>query len=350
MRVHEELMNLAFTEEETVTHHMKARAQRAEVECVAASADVMSQLLVEESGVKNTKRKSTEESGRIPIEDPKMRKNTMVVEEEEEIEDEPLKTRRSKGRGLPPLGSGEGDPSAAAKGKGAFIPCCPSNPEVKKGRKSTLSPSLLTKDFDSFDVVDYGFQKYARTSSLSDLPFEDLRQAAMDHHIQGALLTYYLSNRQEHESIDFKNKMESADTSLSALEKEFTAAKIKFEEDLASVKTEQEEKVKTAVKAKEDEVVALKGKMATLEGELTEEKAKAKTQQDEASLNVEALTARIEKLEVEWASQFDEGFKFALEQVKVVFPDVDTIKLGELDSVNQIVDGKIVLYVPPPSE
>ncbi|GAU29645.1 hypothetical protein TSUD_52970 [Trifolium subterraneum] len=283
---------------------MKARAQRAKAERTAASADVMSRLVVEESGVKNTKRKNLEEYGRVPVEIPKKRKR----------------------------------------------PCFPSNPEARKGKKNNLSANLFTKDFDSFALVDDGFQKYARTSSLSDLTFEDLRQAAMDHHIQGAMLTYYLSNRQELESIDFRNKMESADTSLSALEKEFIAAKCKFEEDLAAVKPEQEEKVKAAVKAKDDEVVALKEKVKTLEGELTEEKTKAKTQQEEASLNVEALTARIERLEIEGASQFDDGFRFTMDQVKVAFPDVDAVKLGELDSVNQIVDGKNFPYVPPPSE
>ncbi|GAU44772.1 hypothetical protein TSUD_138840 [Trifolium subterraneum] len=300
---------------------LKARSQKAEAERAAASADAMSQLVVEESGVKNTKRKNSEGSRRISVVIPKKMKVTGDDEEEDEVEGEPLKPRRTKGRGLTSLDSGEGGSSAATKGKEASISCCPLNPE-----------------------------KYARTSSLSDLPSEDLRQATIDHHIQGALLTYYLSNRQEHESIDFRNKMESADTSLSALEKEFVTAKSKFEEDLAAVKADQEEKVKAVVKAKEDEMVALRGKLVTVEGELTEEKAKAKTQQEEASLNVEALTGRIEKLEVEGVSQFDEGFKFALEQVKVTFPDVDAIKLSELDSVNQIVEGKIVPYVLPPSE
>ncbi|GAU48839.1 hypothetical protein TSUD_406560 [Trifolium subterraneum] len=327
----------------------KVRGQKAEAERAAASADAMSQLVVEESGVKSTKRKNSEGSGRIPVEIKKV-KVTVVGEEEDEGDDEPLKPWRSKGRGMSSLGSGEGGSSAATKGKRASIPCCPLNPEVKKGRKSNLSPSLFTKDLDSLDVINYDFQKYARTSSLADLPFEDLRQATLDHHIQGVLLTYYLSNRQEHESIDFRNKMESSDTSLSALEKEFAAAKSKFEEDLTAVKAEQEEKVKAAMKAKEDEVVALKGKLVTVEGELAEEKAKAKTQQEEAALNAEALTGRIETLEVEGASQFDEGFKFALEQVKVAFPDVDAVKLGELNSVNQIVEGKIVPYVAPPSE
>ncbi|GAU33134.1 hypothetical protein TSUD_363350 [Trifolium subterraneum] len=288
----------------------KAEAERAAASTDAMSADAMSQLVVEESGVKNIKRKNSEGSGRIPVEIPKKMKVTVVGEEEDEDDDEPLKPRRSKGRGLTSLGSGEGGSSAATKAKGASISYCPLNPEVKKGRKSRR-PWIIT-----------------------------FRASCPNH----------LSNRQEHESIDFRNKMESADTSLSALEKEFAAAKSKFEEDLAAVKAEQEEKVKADVKAKEDEVVALKGKLVTVEGELAEEKAKAKTQQEEASLNTEALTGRIEKLEVEGASQFDEGFKFALEQVKVVFPDVDAIKLGELDSVNQIVEAKIVPYVAPPSE
>ncbi|GAU39444.1 hypothetical protein TSUD_290100 [Trifolium subterraneum] len=327
---------------------MMARAQKAEAERVAASADAMSQLVVKESGVKSTKRKNSEGSGRIPVEIKKV-KVIVAGEEEDEGDDEPLKHRRSKGRGLTTLGSGEGGSSATNKGKGASIPCCSLNPEVKKGRKNNLSPSLFTKDLDSLDVINYGFRKYARTSSLADFPFEDHRQATLDHHIQGVLLTYYLSNHYEHESIDFRNKMESADTSLSALEKEFAAAKSKFEENLAAVKAEQEEKVKAAVKAKDDEVVALKGKLVTVEGELAEEKVKAKTQQEEASLNAEDLTGRIEQLEVEGASQFDEGFKFALEQVKVTFPDVDAVKLGELDSVNQIVEGKIVPYAAPPS-
>ncbi|GAU47562.1 hypothetical protein TSUD_404090 [Trifolium subterraneum] len=310
---------------------LKARAQKAEAAIVAASADVMAQFVVEEGGVKGTKRKNQEESSRIPVEIPKKKKVTNVEEEEAKVEDEPLKSKR-----MP-------------RGKRNFHQLMSFQPEVKNGKKSNLSANLWTKDFDSFTVVDESFQKYARTSSLSDLTFEDLRQATMDHHIQGTMLSYYLSTRQELHSIDSMNKMESADTSLSALEKEFAAAKSKFEEDLAAVKAGQEEVVKATVKVKDDEVVALKGRLKSLEGELDvaiKEKDKVTTQRDEASLNVEALAARIEKLELEGASQFDDGFIFALDQVKVTFLDVDVVRLGELDSVNQIVDGKIVPYVP----
>ncbi|GAU48817.1 hypothetical protein TSUD_99890 [Trifolium subterraneum] len=269
---------------ELISREDKPQSLGEYMERAAASTDAMSQLVVEESGVKNTKRKNSEGSGRIPVEVPKEMKVTVVDEEEAEVDDEPLKFRRTS----------------------------------------------------------KGFQKYARTSHLSELTFEDLRQAAMDHHIQGALLTYYLSNRQELESIDFRNKIESADNGLSALEKEFAAAKSKFDEDLAAVKAEQEQKMKV----NDDEVTALKGKVKALEGEL-----KVATQgKEEASQKVDVLAAKVDALEMDVASQYDDGFRFALDQVKVAFPDVDVVKLGELDSVNQIVDGKIVAYVPPASE
>ncbi|GAU44385.1 hypothetical protein TSUD_100350 [Trifolium subterraneum] len=280
---------------------------KAEAAIAAASVDAMAQMVVEEVGVKGTKRKNQEESSQISVEIPKRKKITNAELEEEEADDEALKIKRvPRSKSLVPPNSSEGG----------------------------------SNDFDSFSVVNESFQKYARTSSLSELDFEDLRQAAIDHHIQGAMLSYYLSTRQELDTIEARNKMESADNSLSALEKEFAAAKSKFEEDLATMKAGQEEVVKAAVKAKDDEVIALKGRVKTLEGELdvtTKETDKATTQRDEASLNVEALTARIESLELEGASQFDDGFRFALEQVKVAFPDVDVIKLDELDSINQIV-------------
>ncbi|MCI94597.1 hypothetical protein A2U01_0115895, partial [Trifolium medium] len=46
-------------------------------------------------------------------------------------------------------------------------------------------------------------------------------------------------------------------------------------------------------------------------------------------------------------AQYEDGFNFALEQVRLVFPDLDDARLGEVDAMNQIVDGKLVPYTPP---
>ncbi|GAU46490.1 hypothetical protein TSUD_402450 [Trifolium subterraneum] len=273
----------------------------------------MSTISAQQSGVKNTKRKNPEESGRISVEILKKRKNDVVDEEEAGIEDEPLKFRRmSKGRGL----------TSVVPARAAQMPLT---------RENELPPSAVPPTL-----------RRGRERKATSPPICSLRILIL----LGALLTYYLSNRQELESIDFRNKMKSADNSLSALEKEFAAAKSKFEEDLAAVKAEQDQKVKAVVKAKDDEVIALKGKVKALEGEL----AVAIQGKEEASQKVDTLTAKVDALEMDVAAQYDDGFRFALDQVKVAFPDVDAVKLGELDSVNQIVDGKIVAYVPPASE
>ncbi|GAU50312.1 hypothetical protein TSUD_136080 [Trifolium subterraneum] len=302
-------------------------------------------MLVEEGGAKGTKRKNQEDSTRISLEIPKKKRQLITIRQEgEDTDDQPLKSKRvPRNKSSVPPNSGEGGSSTMAKEKLPFITYCPSNPELKKGKKSNLSASLWTKDFDSYSVVNESFQKYARTSSLSDLDFEDLRQATMDHHIQGAMLSYYLSTHQD--TIEARNKMESADNGLSALGKEYATAKSKFEEDMAAVMAGQEEAVKAAVKAKDDEVIALKGRVKTLKGEF----AVATKGKEEASQKVDTLTAKVDTLELDVASQYNDGFKFAVDQMKVVFPEVDIVKLDELDSLNQIVDGKLVPFVPPAS-
>ncbi|MCI81292.1 hypothetical protein A2U01_0102565, partial [Trifolium medium] len=45
--------------------------------------------------------------------------------------------------------------------------------------------------------------------------------------------------------------------------------------------------------------------------------------------------------------QYDEVFLFALDQVKVLFPDLDEQRLAEADAMKNIEDGKLVAYVPP---
>jgi hypothetical protein len=82
------------------------------------------------------------------------------------------------------------------------------------------------------------------------------------------MLSYFLSTRQELDSIDARKKMEASDASLSSLEKEYVASKSKLEEDLKAANDGKEEAVKAAVKAKYDEVASLKGKVKSLEKNL----------------------------------------------------------------------------------
>jgi hypothetical protein len=51
-------------------------------------------------------------------------------------------------------------------------------------------------------------------------------------------------------------------------------------------------------------------------------------------------------LEEAVGAQYDVGYSYALDQVKVLFPDIDQARLGEADALMKIVDGKLVAYAP----
>ncbi|MCI87640.1 hypothetical protein A2U01_0108924, partial [Trifolium medium] len=52
----------------------------------------------------------------------------------------------------------------------------------------------------------------------------------------------------------------------------------------------------------------------------------------------------VSALEASVAVQYEDGFRYAMEQVKLIFPDLDEKRLGEADALNQIVDGKLVPF------
>jgi hypothetical protein len=45
-------------------------------------------------------------------------------------------------------------------------------------------------------------------------------------------------------------------------------------------------------------------------------------------------------------AQYDDGFNYALYQVKVLFPDIDHARLGEADAMHRIDGDKLVPYAP----
>ncbi|MCI35834.1 hypothetical protein A2U01_0057055, partial [Trifolium medium] len=63
-----------------------------------------------------------------------------------------------------------------------------------------------------------------------------------------------------------------------------------------------------------------------------------------------ALEEEAEELKKSVALQYNEGFQFALDQVKVLFPDIDEGRLRQVDTMKSIEGDKLVDYVPPVEE
>jgi hypothetical protein len=57
-----------------------------------------------------------------------------------------------------------------------------------------------------------------------------------------------------------------------------------------------------------------------------------------------------EGLEENIGVQYDEGFKYALEQVKVLFPDINHTRLGEANAMLKIDGNRLVPYAPVEGE
>ncbi|PNX64867.1 hypothetical protein L195_g054242, partial [Trifolium pratense] len=141
----------------------------------------------------------------------------------------------------------------------------------------------------------------------------------------------------------------------------YSETKTKLEEDIRKLKESQENEAERLKKDYEEKLARVKESYAASETKLKENAAaqdekisKLSKEKDEAVLSVGTLAdekARLEnditELQLCAANQYDEGFSFAIEQVKLLFPDLDAGRLGEADAMKQIVDGKLVPYVPP---
>jgi hypothetical protein len=45
-------------------------------------------------------------------------------------------------------------------------------------------------------------------------------------------------------------------------------------------------------------------------------------------------------------AQYEVGFNYALDQVKILFPEIDQARLGETDALMKTIDGKLIPYAP----
>jgi hypothetical protein len=60
----------------------------------------------------------------------------------------------------------------------------------------------------------------------------------------------------------------------------------------------------------------------------------------------DSWAAQLETLEESVGAQYEVGFNYALDQVKVLFPDIDQARLGEVGAFMKIVDRKLIPYAP----
>jgi predicted nuclease with TOPRIM domain len=186
---------------------------------------------------------------------------------------------------------------------------------------------------------------------------------ALGYELKGLLLNYALASRQRAELSAAKDKEALVEKNLVVLEKDIETAKARCEGELKSLKEKHakdvadlEERYKgdlsEAKKDKEAAVKAMNDAQAIINSK--DERIKALSQENEVAL-AELKSLKEEKagwisqkdaLEIQAGEQYDEGFAFALEQVKILFPDLDPALLSQADVMALVEDGKLIPYVP----
>jgi hypothetical protein len=228
----------------------------------------------------------------------------------------------------------------------------------QSGKSSPWDPMFDPEAFLS-KMVDMAGNSARFNSTATD----DLARMALGYELKGLLLNYALASRQRAELSAAKDKEALVEKNLFVLERDVQAAKDRCEGELKNLKEKHakdvadlEKKYKgdlsDAKRDRETAVKAMNDAQASLNSR--DERIKTLTQENEAAL-AELQVLKEEKtkwgtekenLEVLAGTQYDDGFSFALEQVKILFPDLDPAILSQADAMSLIEDGKLVPYVP----
>jgi hypothetical protein len=182
---------------------------------------------------------------------------------------------------------------------------------------------------------------------------EELMRLALGYELKGLLLNYALASRQRAELSNAKEKAALVEKNLVTLEEDVKAAKERCEGDVKALKERNEEEVAKLTKKHQGELAKAK-KDHEYVVETKDARIKALAKDNEAALS-ELAALRQEKakwesekdgLEATIGEQYEEGFQLALDQVKVLFPDIDKDLLGKADAMLVIDGGKLVSPAP----
>jgi archaellum component FlaC len=191
---------------------------------------------------------------------------------------------------------------------------------------------------------------------------DELMRLALGYELKGLLLNYALASRQRADLAAAKEKEALVEKNLATLEEDVKAAKERCEGDVKALKEKSEEEIakltkeyeEELAKAKRDRESAIKT-MNTVQGSLNANDERIKTLAKDNEALAELAILRREKakwesekdgLEATIGEQYEEGFQFALDQVKVLFPDIDQDLLGKADAMSTIEGDKLVPHAP----
>ncbi|KAK2442993.1 hypothetical protein QL285_014136 [Trifolium repens] len=235
--------------------------------------------------------------------------------------------------------------------------------EVAAGASQSGRASPWDHMFDPEAFLSKMVDMAGNSARFNNTATDDLARMALGYELKGLLLNYALASRQRAELSVAKDKEALVEKNLVTLERDVQTAKDRCEGDLKNLKEKHAEEVASLKKkhegelaeAKRDRDSAFKTMNVVQSGMNAKDERIRSLEQENKTALAELETLKEEK--VKWGSekdgleamigeQYDEGFQFALEQVKILFPDLNQDVLGKADAMSTIEGNKLVPYVP----
>ncbi|GAU24587.1 hypothetical protein TSUD_289480 [Trifolium subterraneum] len=330
-------------EEEWVSFLAKSKQKRLAPD---ASVDPLTQVIVEEGAPKGVKRKKRTKHGKGPTKIPKGNEGSSatVGEPAQRVKGGADVSESPKKSGYPLRSSGTGNDAKVANSDDGVIlekekTSTQPPPSVQSPPVAEATPAAWGSDFDPSVFLDIHLAMKGDSAKFNSMGIAELRKLALGHELKGAVLNNLLSQRQERETREANERADRVAKTAEDVEQRYETAKSKLkEEKLASdnekkVNALNEEIAKncgriedlTTLRNQNIVALSLAGKqVAELEGEVEE------LEEDNSSLK-ETLT-----------DKYLDGFLFDMEQVKLVFPDLDPELLAQVDVMKRIDGGQLV--------
>jgi hypothetical protein len=217
----------------------------------------------------------------------------------------------------------------------------------KEGFKGE-SPPVWDEGFDPLEFVAENLKGYS--SRLDAMSLDELRKLAAGTGLKCLALNQMVFNRQEKEASEKLEKEVGA--AKEELEKDLADQLAKSQADFSKSLSREKKKNSSLRKDKRNLVTARNASIVALVKvwrdaiKRDEEMAAFNAATERLNGDLKDLEEENDELKAGMAGKFVDGFRAALEQIKVLFPDIDDEVLAQADFLKKVEDGKLVSRLP----
>ncbi|GAU37546.1 hypothetical protein TSUD_369940 [Trifolium subterraneum] len=198
---------------------------------------------------------------------------------------------------------------------------------------------------------------------FDSLTTAELRNLALSYEVKGTVLTHLLSARRDKEILEENSKVTRAEQAVSDAERTVTEIKKQWVDEVDRLKRTHKEalaemrgahgrEIAELRKKLADEKASLRAKATIIEAEVTTLEVlrnnlivsltQSRKDISELEEDVDELEETNTALKQSMADKYVDGFWSSIEQVKILFPELDPDVLAQVDVMKRIKDGKLI--------